>query len=99
MHLILRKLRGQRGFTTVTLMGVLAVGGLLVAAGFAAVDPDISLSREDQDYKQSYGAAESGLQWYLNSLGKNNNYYVNCTTGLPQPAPGQLECHHAASGP
>ena len=21
--------------------------------------------------------------------GKNNNYYVNCTTGLPQPAPGQ----------
>jgi len=60
MHLILRKLRGQRGFTTVTLMGVLAVGGLLVAAGFAAVDPDISLSREDQDYKQSYGAAEPG---------------------------------------
>jgi hypothetical protein len=90
MHLILRKLRDcQRGFTTVTLMGVLAVGGLLVAAGFAAVDPDISLSREDQDYKQAYGAAESGLQWYLNSLGKDNNYYVRCTTGLPQPTPGQ----------
>ena len=90
MHLILRKLRDcQRGFTTVTLMGVLVVGGLLVAAGFAAVDPDISLSREDQDYKQAYGAAESGLQWYLNSLGKDNNYYVRCTTGLPQPTPGQ----------
>jgi hypothetical protein len=71
--------RCQRGFTTVTLMGVLAVGGLLVAASFAAVDPDISLSREDQDYKQAYGAAEAGLQWYLNSLNKDNDYYVKCT--------------------
>ena len=45
------QLASQRGFTTVTLMGVLAVGALLVAASFAAVDPDISLSREDQDYE------------------------------------------------
>jgi outer membrane protein assembly factor BamB len=79
--------RCQQGFTTVTLMGVLAVGGLLVAAGFATVDPDISLSREDQDYKQAYGAAEAGLQWYLNSLNKDNDYYVKCTAanlGTPQ---------------
>jgi hypothetical protein len=89
MHLSRMKLRAQQGFTTVTLMGVLAVGGLLVAAGFAAVDPDISLSREDQDYKQAYGAAESGLQWYLNALGTNNNYYVTCNAGLPEPSPGQ----------
>jgi hypothetical protein len=78
--------RCQRGFTTVTLMGVLGVGGLLVAASFAAVDPDISLSRDDQDYKQAYSAAEAGLQWYLNSLNKDNDYYVKCTwenTGSP----------------
>jgi len=74
----------QRGFTTITLMGVLAVGGLLVAATFAAVDPDISLSREDQDEKQSYGAAEAGLQWYLNRLGQDNNFYVRCTN-VPRP--------------
>ena len=78
------KLRCQQGFTTVTLMGVLAVGGLLVAAGFAAVDGDISLAREDQDYKQSYGAAEGGLQWYLNRLGQDNNFYVRCTS-VPPP--------------
>ena len=42
-------------------MGVLMVGGLLVAASFAAVDPDISLSREDEDSKQAYAAAEAGL--------------------------------------
>jgi hypothetical protein len=89
MHLTLLKLRCQQGFTTITLMGVLAVGGLLIAASFAAVDPDISLSREDQDYKQAYGSAESGLQWYLNALGTDNNYYTLCSSGLPQPSAGQ----------
>jgi hypothetical protein len=83
------KLACQQGFTTVTLMGVLAVGGLVIAASFAAVDPDISLSREDQDYKQAYGAAESGLQWYLNALGADNNYYTQCNVGLSPPSPGQ----------
>jgi hypothetical protein len=82
--------RCQRGFTTVTLMGVLAVGGLLVAAGFAAVDPDIGLSREDQDNKQAYGAAEAGLQWYLNSLNRDNGYYVKCTAANRGPNPPGL---------
>jgi Tfp pilus assembly protein PilX len=57
-----RKLRAQQGFTTVTLMGVLLVGGLMVAARFATVNPVIGLSRMDQDTKQAYGAAESGMQ-------------------------------------
>ena len=43
MHLIHRC---QQGFTTVTLMGVLLVGGLLVAASFAAVQPDIAFTQE-----------------------------------------------------
>ncbi len=81
------KLACQRGFTTVTLMGVLMVGGLLVLASFAAVDPDIGLSRNDQDSKQAYAAAESGLQWYLNGLQSNNNYYTECDTP-PDPSPG-----------
>ena len=38
--------RCQQGFTTVTLMGVLMVGGLLVAASFAAVQPDIGVHAE-----------------------------------------------------
>lgn len=81
----------QRGFTTVTLMGVMAIGSLLVAGGFAAVDPDIGLSRDDQDHKQAYGAAEAGLQWYLAGLARDNSYYVKCTTVAPpsalEPAP------------
>ena len=72
------KLRCQQGFTTVTLMGVLAVGGLLVAAGFAAVDGDISLTREDQDYKQSYGAAEGGMG---STHGPGQQIHVRCANG------------------
>jgi hypothetical protein len=82
------KLACQRGFTTVTLMGVLMIGGLLVAATFAAVDPDIGLSRGDQDSKQAYAAAESGLQWYLNSLAGNNSYYTLCNNP-PNPSPSE----------
>ena len=65
--MLVKRLMNQSGFTTVTLMGVLLVGGLLVMASFAAVDPDISQSRDDRDTKQAYAAAESGLQWYMNA--------------------------------
>lgn len=83
---LIRRLRLQHGFTTVTLMGAMAVGSLLVAGGFAAVDPDIGMSRKDQDYKQAYGAAEAGVQWYLSSLARDNGYYVQCTNVLdPNP--------------
>ena len=50
-----------QGFTTVTLMGTLMVGGLLVAATFTAVQPDIAFTKKDEDSNQAYGAAESGL--------------------------------------
>lgn len=81
----------QRGFTTVTLMGVLGVGGIAVAASFAAVQPDIKLTRANQDSKQAYAAAEAGLQWYLNRLGQDNNFYLKCSDptliggGYPPP--------------
>jgi hypothetical protein len=82
------RLRSERGFTTVTLMGVLMVGGLLVIASFAAVNPDIALTRDDRDSKQAYAAAESGLQWYLSALVNNNSYYTLCDN---PPAPSATE--------
>jgi len=85
---LVKRLKNQSGFTTVTLMGVLMVGGLLVMASFAAVDPDISQSRDDRDTKQAYAAAESGLQWYMNGLGRDNVYYLKCDN---PPAPSATE--------
>ena len=84
----LRRLLDESGFTTVVLMGVLTVSGLLVMATFAAVDPDSRSSRRDQDSKQAYSAAESGLQWYMNALGRDNTYYLNCSN---PPAPSATE--------
>jgi Tfp pilus assembly protein PilX len=80
------KLRAQQGFTTVVLLGVLMVGGLMVTAGYAAVNPDIVFSHKDQDYKQAYGAAEAGLNYYLYHLGQDNSYYLKCTN-VPKPDP------------
>jgi hypothetical protein len=70
-------------------MGVLFVGGLLVVAAYAAVDPDISLSRDDQDAKQAYAAADAGLQWYLNRLNVDNAFYLKCSDVDP-PSPGEV---------
>jgi Tfp pilus assembly protein PilX len=81
MHLIHRC---QQGFTTVTLMGVLMVGGMLVAASFAAVDPDIGFSQKDDDSKQAYAAAEAGLSYYMNRLAQDSSYYTHCTN-VPSP--------------
>ena len=75
MHLIHRC---QQGFTTVTLMGTLMVGGLLVAASFAAVQPDIGFTQKDDDSKQAYAAAEAGVNYYMNRLGQDNAYYSHC---------------------
>jgi Tfp pilus assembly protein PilX len=80
------KLRAQQGFTTVVLLGVLMVGGLMVTAGYAAVNPDIVFSHKDQDSKQAYGAAEAGLNYYLYHLGQDNNYYLKCAN-VPKPDP------------
>lgn len=87
--MLVKRLMNQSGFTTVTLMGVLMVGGLLVMASFAAVDPDISQSRDDRDTKQAYAAAESGLQWYMNGLGRDNVYYLKCDNP-PAPSPTEV---------
>ena len=83
------RLRLQQGFTTVTLMGAFAVGSLLVAGGFAAVEPDIRMSREDQDYKQAYAGADAGVQWYLSSLARDDTYHTQCTDVLDPSATEQ----------
>ncbi|HEX2070818.1 MAG TPA: hypothetical protein VHF90_04115 [Thermoleophilaceae bacterium] len=93
-----RRLGLQDGFTTVTLMGAFAVGSLLVGVGFAAVDPDIGISRADQDYKQAYSAAEGGVQWYLSSLARDNGYYAQCTDVLDPNAQEQAPVNDVWDG-
>jgi Tfp pilus assembly protein PilX len=84
---LIRRLRGERGFTTVVVMMMLLVGGLLVAGAFAASDGDTSVARKDQYYKQAYAAAEAGVNYYLSHLAQNTNYWSNCYTA-PIRSPG-----------
>ncbi|MEA2583877.1 MAG: hypothetical protein QOF33_1962 [Thermomicrobiales bacterium] len=94
MHLIHRC---QQGFTTVTLMGVLMVGGLLVAASFAAVQPDIAFTKKSEDSKQAYAAAEAGLNYYLNRLGQDNSYYTKCDQ-VQSPTQNAVNLEWAGTG-
>ena len=89
--------RCQQGFTTVTLMGTLMVGGLLVAATFTAVQPDIAFTQKDADSKQAYWAAEAGLNYYLNRLGQDNSYYTKCAN-VPSPSLNAVNNQWIAAG-
>jgi Tfp pilus assembly protein PilX len=94
MHLIHRC---QQGFTTVTLMGTLMVGGLLVAASFAAVQPDIGFTQKDDDAKQAYAAAEAGINYYMNRLGQDNGYYAKCDQ-VPSPSQNAVNLEWSGAG-
>lgn len=87
MHLMrfLRRLRHDtRGFTSVAVMGVMLVGGLLVTAAFVASDGDIGIAKGDQNRKEAYQAAEAGLNVYAFHLNQDTGYWARCTN-VPPP--------------
>jgi Tfp pilus assembly protein PilX len=85
----LRRLRDDvGGFSMVSVMGLLMVGGLLVAAGFAASNGDIGIAKGDQARKEAYQAAEAGLNVYAFHLNQDNAYWTHCTN---VPAPNGTE--------
>ena len=86
---LLRRLRHDiRGFTSVTVMGAMLVGGLLVTAAFAASDGGIKIAKSDQNAKQAYAAAEAGANVYAYHLNQDNGYWLDCTN---VPAPNATE--------
>jgi hypothetical protein len=82
-----RRPRGDRGFTTVVVMGVMLVGTLLASATLATVDGDNDVSRWDRNYKAAYAAAEGGLHFYTFHLIQDPDYWLKCT-GVPPIAAG-----------
>lgn len=80
-----RRLAGERGFTLVTVMGLMLVSSAFAAAAFAAANNDIPLSQKDLDGKRAYAAAEAGLNFYLFLLNQDNSYWTKCATAPAQP--------------
>jgi hypothetical protein len=87
---MVRRLRGagERGFSTVVVMGTLLVGGLLVIAAFGATQPGIGMSGEDRDRKLAFAAAEAGLAYYQYHLDSDVNYWTYCTN-VAAPSPSE----------
>jgi hypothetical protein len=83
-----RRLRDERGMALPVVLGVLLVGSLLAAGAFAVAAGDITPSRNDQDSKQAYAAAEGGLDYYIYHLSQNANYWMPCDA-VPAPDPAR----------
>ena len=79
---VTRRLRGESGFTLITVMGTMVIAALLTVAAFAAVNGDARESGKDVSRKQALAAAESGVNEYLFKLNGDNSYWAKCA----QPA-------------
>ena len=83
-----RFLAAEHGFSMIIVMGVMAASALFVAAAFAAANGDLPLTRDSQDRKQAYAAAEAGINFYQYHLNQDPDYWTRCTN---VPAPNATE--------
>jgi hypothetical protein len=83
-----RFIAAEHGFSMLIVMGVMAASALFVAAAFAAANGDLPLTRDSQDRKQAYAAAEAGINYYQYHLNQDPDYWTRCTN---VPAPNATE--------
>jgi hypothetical protein len=86
VHLIAdirRRLASEQGFTMVLVLGVMTAAMALSIAAFTAANGDTHLSRNDEDQKRAYAAAEAGVQDYFFHLTQDNSYWTHCAQPTP----------------
>jgi hypothetical protein len=76
-------LAADDGWTLIAVLGVMLAGMALSVAAFAAAGGDVHLSRNDEDQKRAYAAAEAGVQDYFFHLTQDNAYWAKCTSPTP----------------
>jgi hypothetical protein len=89
------RLAAQDGFTMIIVLGILAATMALSVAAFAAAGGDVHLSRNDQDQKRAYAAAEAGVQDYFFHLTQDNAYWAKCD----QPTPAHPALNQKGASP
>jgi hypothetical protein len=72
------RLGGQDGFSMLAVLFAMIATGAFVAAGYAAAQSDLPISRDSQDRKVAYAAAESGVQYYQHRLDADNDFWLKC---------------------
>jgi hypothetical protein len=73
----------DRGFTMVSVLGVMLVLGTFSAATWAAANGDLPLARKDEDRKAAIEAAQAGVQWYMHQLELSTNFWATCSPTTP----------------
>jgi hypothetical protein len=81
-------LRSQSGFSMFLALMAMFVTAMFIAAAFAAANGDLPVSGDSKDRKITYAAAEAGLNFYLNHLQQDNDYWTMCDQ---VPAPNAAE--------
>ncbi len=81
-------LRAERGFSMFLVIMAMLLTAMFIAAGFAAANGDLPISGVSKDRKITYAAAEAGLNFYLNHLQQDNDYWTKCDQ---VPAPNASE--------
>ncbi len=74
-------LSGERGFSMFLAVMAMLLTSMFVAAGFAAANGDLPVSGVSKDRKTTYAAAEAGLNFYLNHLQQDNDYWTQVRHG------------------
>jgi hypothetical protein len=82
-HLI-ERLRGERGFSMITVSAALLLVMMTSAVALDAATGDLGISRDDKETKEAYAAAEAGIHDYLYHLNSDNAYWAKCTS-VPMP--------------
>ncbi len=86
------RLASEQGWTLIAVLGLMLLGMALSVAAFAAASGDVHLSRNDEDQKRAYAAAEAGVQDYFFHLTQDNAYWAKCTSPTPaHPALNQYK--------
>jgi hypothetical protein len=82
-------LRAQRGFSMFLVIMAMLLTSMFIAAGFAAANGDLPVAGVSKNRKTTYAAAEAGLNFYLNHLQQDNDYWTKCDS-VPAPNAGEL---------
>src|SRR4051794_24926675 len=83
------ELRSERGISMFLTVVAMLVTTMFVAAAFAAANGDLPQSSVATERKSTFAAAEAGLNFYLNRLQQDPDYWTKCDTG-PAPNAGEL---------
>jgi Tfp pilus assembly protein PilX len=81
--------RAERGFSMFIVIMAMFMLSMFVAAAFATANGDLPVSGVAVQRKSSYAAAEAGLNYYLNQLQVDPDYWTKCASG-PPPNAGEL---------